>query len=140
MSEIYTSFSITSLYSNDAIYTSLGVGNTGGVRVKKFPAGEVQRIAVFTSIPTARQLAENPYHDRLEGDILIYTGTGKAGEQTVSGPNARIIEQERQKFPIYAFIQVGNRRDTAIGAKRWGFLGLLEYLRRYQEEQIDSRG
>ena len=140
MSEIYTSFSITSRYSNDAIYTSLGVGNTGGVRVKKFPAGEVQRIAVFTSIPTARQLAENPYHDRLEGDILIYTGTGKAGEQTVSGPNARIIEQERQKFPIYAFIQVGNRRDTAIGAKRWGFLGLLEYLRRYQEEQIDSRG
>jgi hypothetical protein len=140
MDEIYNSFSVTTLYSNDEIYKSLGVGNTGGVRVKKLPTGEVQRIAIFTSIPTARQIMENPYHDRLEGDVLIYTGTGKTGEQTVSGPNARIIEQELQKFPIYAFIQIGGRRDTSIGVKRWGFLGLLEYLRRYQEEQIDSRG
>jgi HJR/Mrr/RecB family endonuclease len=127
-------------YSNDEIYKSLGVGNTGGVRVKKLQTDEVQRIVIFTSIPTARQIVENPYHDRLEGDVLIYTGTGKEGEQSVSGPNARIIEQELQKFPIYAFIQIGGRRDTSIGVKRWGFLGLLEYLRRYQEEQTDSRG
>jgi hypothetical protein len=138
MSGLYDSFSVTTLYSNDEIYKSLGVGNTGGVRVKKLPDGEVQRIVIFTSIPTARQIAENPYHDRLEGDILIYTGTGRAGEQTVSGPNARIIEQEIQKFPIYAFIQIAGRRDASIGVKRWGFLGLLEYLRRYQEEQIDA--
>jgi len=140
MSEIYNNFSITTLYSNDEIYKSLGVGNTGGVRIKRLPTGEVQRIVIFTSIPTARQIAENPYHDRIEGDILIYTGTGKAGEQTVSGPNARIIEQQKQQFPIYAFIQIGGRRDTSIGVKRWGFLGLLEYMRRYQEEQIDSCG
>jgi 5-methylcytosine-specific restriction protein A len=140
MSGIYNSFSITIPYSNDEIYKSLGVGNTGGVRVKRLPTGEVQRIVIFTSIPTARQITENPYHDRIEGDILIYTGTGKAGEQTVSGPNARIIEQEKQQFPIYAFIQIGGRRDMSIGVKRWGFLGLLEYMRRYQEEQIDSHG
>jgi restriction endonuclease Mrr len=139
MSELYNRFSVTSLYSNEEIYKSLGVGNTGGVRVKKTPSGEVQRIVIFTSVPTTRQIIENPYHDRLEGDVLIYTGTGKSGEQTVSGPNARIIEQERQKFPVYAFIQIGGRRDTSIGSKRWGFLGLLEYMRRYQEEQIDSR-
>jgi hypothetical protein len=138
MSEIYSSFSVTSLYSNDEIYKSLGVGNTGGVRVKKLPTGEVQRIVIFTSIPTVRQIAENPYQDRIEGDILIYTGTGKAGGQTVSGPNARIIEQELHKFPIYAFIQVGGRRDMSIGVKRWGFFGLLEYLRCYQEEQTDA--
>ncbi|MDR1100721.1 MAG: restriction endonuclease [Treponema sp.] len=138
MSEAYNKFSVTSLYSNDEIYKSLGVGNTGGVRVKKLPGGDVQRIVIFTSIPTARQIAENPYHDRLEEDILIYTGTGKAGEQTASGPNARITEQELHKFPIYAFIQIGGRRDTSIGVKRWGFLGLLEYLRRYQEEQTDA--
>jgi hypothetical protein len=138
MSEAYNKFSVTSLYSNDEIYKSLGVGNTGGVRIKKLPGGDVQRIVIFTSIPTPRQIAENPYHDRLEEDILIYTGTGKAGEQTVSGPNARITEQELHKFPIYAFIQIGGRRDTSIGVKRWGFLGLLEYLRRYQEEQTDA--
>jgi HJR/Mrr/RecB family endonuclease len=136
--EIYDSFSVAMLYSNNEIYKSLGVGNTGGIRVKKLPDGEVQRIVIFTSIPTTRQIIENPYHDRLEGDVLIYTGTGKAGEQTVSGLNARIVEQELQMFPIYAFIQISGRRNTAIGVKRWGFLGLLEYLRCYQEEQIDS--
>jgi 5-methylcytosine-specific restriction protein A len=140
VSEVHSSFSVAMRYSNDEIYKSLGVGNAGGVRVKKLQTGEVQRIVIFTSIPTARQIIENPYHDRLEGEVLIYTGMGKEGEQTVSGPNARIIEQELHKFPIYAFIQIGGRRDTSIGVKRWRFLGLLEYLRHYQEEQIDSRG
>jgi restriction endonuclease Mrr len=139
MSELYAEFSITSRYSNEEIYTSLGVGNTGGIRVKMMPSGEVRRIVLFTSIPTPRQLAENPYHDRLEGDILIYTGTGKAGMQSITGPNARIIGQQDHKFPIYAFIQIGGRRDASLGSKRWGFLGLLEYIRSYQEQQIDSR-
>jgi restriction endonuclease Mrr len=86
-----------------------------------------------------RQIAENPYHDRLEGDTLIYTGTGKSGEQYVNGPNARIIEQPKTQFPIYAFIQIANRRDSSVGVKRWGFLGLLEYIRHYQEQQMDSQ-
>jgi len=139
MSEYYNCFSTTDLYSNEEIFKSLAVGNTGGIRIKKTPQGEIRRIAIFTSIPTARQIAENPYYDRLEGDILTYTGAGKTGEQSVTGYNARIIEQEEQKFPIYVFIQIGNRRDTSIGTKRWGFLGLLEYVRCYQKKQIDSR-
>jgi len=32
---------------------------------------------------------------------------------------------------------IGNRRDRAIGPKRWCFLGLLEYLRHYSDQQID---
>jgi len=139
MGEICDNFLITVRYSNEEIYKSLGVGNTGGIRIKKTPEGEIRRIVIFTSIPTARQIAENPYHDRLEGDILIYTGAGKAGEQSVTGYNARIIEQEVRQFPIYAFIQIGSRRDTSVGVKRWGYLGLLEYMRCYQEEQTDSR-
>ena len=139
MSETVSSFSIASLYSNESIYKSLGVGNTRGVRVKLGEDGKVRRIALFTSIPTPRQLAENPYQDRLEGDILIYTGEGKAGEQSVSGANARIIEQQENGFPIYAFIQIAGRRDKSAGVKRWGFLGLLEYLRGYQEQQTDAK-
>jgi hypothetical protein len=133
-----TVFQLLRFIHNEEIYTSLGVGNTGGVRVQRTTTGEVKRIALFTSIPTPRQITENPYHDRLEGDILIYTGTGKAGTQTISGPNARIIEQQNSSFPIYAFIQMSGRRDASLGAKRWSFLGLLEYIRSYQEQQIDS--
>lgn len=139
MSATVSVFDVSSLYANEQIYKSLGVGNTGGIRVKKDADGEVKRIALFTSIPTPRQLEENPYHDRMEGDTLIYTGAGKAGEQTVAGANARIREQQIKKFPIYAFIQVAGRRDTSVGIKRWGFLGLLEYMRGYQEQQVDSR-
>jgi 5-methylcytosine-specific restriction protein A len=139
MSETVTAFDVSSLYSNEQIFKSLGVGNTGGIRVKRGADGEIKRIAIFTSIPTARQLAENPYHDRMEGDTLIYTGAGKAGEQVVSGANARIVEQQLKKFPIYAFIQMAGRRDRSVGVRRWGFLGLLEYLRGYQESQLDAR-
>ena len=33
-----------------------------------------------------------------------------------------------------------NRRDKKHGPKRWLFLGMLEYVRHYQDVQIDARG
>jgi hypothetical protein len=105
----------------------------GEGRVKINPSGEVDRMVIFTSVPTARQLVENPYHDRLEGDVLIYTGAGRAGDQSVSGPNSRLIQQQDKQFPIYGFMQMGSRRDPSMGKERWAFLGLLEYLRCYRE-------
>jgi len=133
-------FEVSTRYSNEEIYKSLSVGNAGGVRVKTGTGGEVERLVIFTSMPTPRQLAENPYHDRLESDVLIYTGAGKAGDQSVSGPNARIVQQEEKHFPIYGFVQMSSRRNPSAGTKRWGFLGLLEYLRCYRERQVDAQG
>ncbi|MCC7423275.1 MAG: restriction endonuclease [Planctomycetaceae bacterium] len=72
--------------------------------------------------------------------MLIYTGAGRSGDQSVSGPNARITQQQDECFPIYGFMQIGSRRNTAIGSKRWSFLGLIEYLRCYRERQVDSDG
>lgn len=100
--------------------------------------GKVRRIALFTSFPTQRQIAENPYHDRLEGDVLIYTGAGKAGDQTVTGANARLFQQLDENFPIYAFTQIASRRNASVGVKRWEFHGLLQYIRCYRERQADS--
>jgi len=134
------SFEIGKLYSNEEIYRSLSVGNAGGVRAKTDQSGKVERLVVMTSVPSARQARENPYHDRIEGDILIYTGAGREGNQSVSGPNARIVEQATTSFPIYGFILMGSRRDPKLTKKRWAFLGLLEYLRCYRERQIDAKG
>ena len=134
------SFEIGELYSNEEIYRSLSVGNAGGVRAKTDQLGKVERLVVMTSVPSARQSGENPYHDRIEGDILIYTGAGREGDQTVSGPNARIVEQANTLFPIYGFILMGSRRDLKLTKKRWAFLGLLEYLRCYRERQIGANG
>lgn len=116
------------------------VGNAGGVRVSLDAAGSVRRAVVLTSVPSAKTVRENPYHDRIEGDVLVYTGAGREGDQSLAGVNRRLTQQLTGDFPIYGFILVGSRRDQSIGPKRWRFLGLLEYLRRYPETQVDTRG
>jgi hypothetical protein len=65
MSLVNSSFEVGSLYSSESIYKSLAIGNAGGVRVKTDGAGQVRRAALFTSIPTPRQVLENPHLDRL---------------------------------------------------------------------------
>ena len=140
MTSALSAFDIAQTYSNEEIFRSLGVGNTGGIRVKLNPDGSVSRVAVFTSLSTPRQQAENPYADRMEGDILVFAGTGRGGEQSLSGFNARIPEQVEQHFPIYAFVQTASRRDKKAGGKHWGFLGLLEYIRCFPEQQFDHSG
>jgi HJR/Mrr/RecB family endonuclease len=97
-------------------------------------------MAILTSLPSARYAAENPYHDRIEGNVLVYTGAGREGDQSLAGVNRRIPQQISENFPIYGFQLIGSRRDRTIGQKRWRFLGLLEYVRHYPEHQLDTRG
>jgi len=132
-------FRVGQMYSSEEIQHSLDVGNAGGVRVA-IDNDRVRRIVIMTSVPTARQAKENPYHDRREGDILVYTGAGREGEQSLGGVNKRLPQQLRDHFPMYCFLIVGSRRDTTIGPRRWRFLGLLEYLRHYPDTQVDARG
>jgi hypothetical protein len=96
-------------------------------------------MVIMTSLPTARQASENPYHDRIESSTLVYTGAGREGDQTLGGINQRIPQQYNRLFPIYGFILIGSRRDREIGPKRWRFLGLPQYLRHYPENQVDVR-
>ena len=132
-------FRVNDLYSSADIQTWLSVGNAGGVRVCLDDRSSVRRMAILTSVPSARQLAENPYHDRMEGDILVYTGAGREGDQSLGGINKRIPQQLNSDFPIYGFELIGSRRDRAIGNRRWRFIGLLEYIRHYPEFQLDVR-
>lgn len=135
-----TSFHIGTLYSSEEIQTALTVGNAGGIRMSIADDGNVRRAVILTSVPTARQLSENPYHDRIENDILVYTGAGREGEQTLGGVNKRLPQQLETDFPAYGFVLVGSRRDASIGPKRWKFLGMLEYLRHYPDTQADTGG
>ncbi len=133
-------FAVGEYYSNEEIYSALRVGNAGGVRPCLDAARNVQHLAILTSTGTPRQLDENPYHDRLEGDVLIYTGAGKDGDQHVTGNNARIIQQLDSRFPMFGFLQTQSRRVKSGDNKRWKFIGLLEFLRGYREQQLDSAG
>ena len=112
------------LYSNEEIYKSLKVSNAGGIRLSLMDKSVV-RATIMTSVQDFHGTGENPYHDRLEGDILTYTAAGKLGQQTLSGVNHRVTEQKSHDFPIHGFVLVANRRDKVIGPKRWKYLGLF---------------
>ncbi len=133
------SFQVGMRYSNEDIFRTLGVGNTGGVRVKRAKNGDVERIVLFTSVPSAKSFAENPYHDRIEGETLVYTGAGKTGNQQTVGVNARILQQRHRSFPIWAFQSRASRRDKSGDTARWEFLGILQLLRSRMETQVDVR-
>jgi YD repeat-containing protein len=127
------------LYSNDEIFRSLKVSNAGGIRLSTADK-TVLRATIMTSDQSFHGTRENPYHDRLEGGILTYTAAGKLGEQTLAGGNSRLIEQKVLNFPIHGFSLIASRRDKSVGAKRWKYLGLLEYLRHYPDTQLDAGG
>ena len=127
------------LYSNDEIFRSLKVSNAGGIRLS-ISDKTVLRATIMTSDQSFHGARENPYHDRLEGGILTYTAAGKHGQQTLAGMNSRLIEQKTFNFPIHGFTLIASRRDRSVGAKRWRYLGLLEYLRHYPDTQIDADG
>jgi hypothetical protein len=109
VSTLRTAFRVAECYSNDELHNALGVGNAGGVRSSVRADGETKWLVVMTSVPNARQAKENPYHDRIEGDILVYTGAGREGDQTLAGANKRIPPQLSVPFPIYGFIIVSSR-------------------------------
>ncbi len=132
-------FVVGRLYSNGDIFQALKVSNAGGIRLST-KGNAAMRAVIMTSVQDFHVSAENPYHDRLESDVLTYTAAGKSGEQTLAGVNSRIIEQRNLCFPIHGFVLVASRRDRSVGPKRWRYLGLLEYLRHYPDTQLDSEG
>ena len=132
-------FRVGETYTHEEVYRGLKVGNAGGIRPNLNDDGEVRRLVLMTSEPSARILRENPYHDRIEGDVLVYTATGREGQQEFGGTNRRLLDQSQTLFPIYGFTNIGSRRDRDLGLRRWRFLGLLQYLRHFSETQIDAR-
>lgn len=133
-------FSVGELYSNDVIGISLQVGNAGGIRPRLRADGTIERLVLLTATPSSKIARENPYHDRVEGQILVYTGKGLSGDQEPGGLNKRLIEQVSSTFPIWCFQQRFSRRNKEAGQNRWQFLGLLTLLRFHQENQLDRNG
>lgn len=94
--------------------------------------GNVRHVALMTSVEDSGRLSsENPYHDRIEGDILTFTAQGREGDQALAGRNKRLLEQYTIPTPFFGFANLG--RQT------YRFLGLLELLRHYQENQTDTK-
>jgi HJR/Mrr/RecB family endonuclease len=128
-----TEFRVGEFYTNDQIRFSLEVENLGGIRPALNAQGNVRHVAVLTAAEdSGKMVSENPYCDRIEGDILTYTAQGREGHQELRGRNKRLIEQYTIPVPFFGFIN--------IGKQAYRFLGLLELLRHYQENQADTNG
>ena len=128
-----TFFKVGDTYTNDQIRFSLDLENLGGIRPALDSSGHVRHVAIMTAAEdSGRLLTENPYRDRIEGDILVYTAQGREGDQALAGRNKRLVEQYSVPTPFFGFANIG--RQT------YRFLGLLELLRHYQENQADKKG
>lgn len=125
------------LYTSTEIQTHLQVGNAGGIRVS-LRNKAVRRIVILTAAPTAKIARENPYHDRVEGNILVYSAGGLQGDQSLGGVNKRIVAQLGDLFPICGFRLNQSRRKAE--PKKWEFIGLLQFLRVYPDVQVDRNG
>lgn len=126
-------FKVGNLYSNDQIRFALNVENLGGIRPSVDSQKNLRHLVIMTAAEdSGKVFAENPYRDRIEGDVMTYTAQGRVGDQQLTGRNKRLIEQYSIPVPFFGFVNVG--RQT------YRFLGLLELLRHSQEVQADRRG
>jgi Restriction endonuclease len=123
-------FVVGNTYSNDQIRFTLGVSNLGGIRPSLDADGSLRHIVLMTTEAGKQVHQDNPYRDRIEGDVLVFTGSGRKGHQELSGSNKRILEQFTAPVPIFGFQNQGQQL--------YRFLGLLELLRNYTESQVDS--
>ncbi len=128
-----TFFKVGETYTNDQIRFALSLQNVGGIRPALDSKRNIRHVAIMTAAEDSGRLpSENPYHDRIEGNILIYTAQGREGDQVLADRNKRLVEQYDVPTPFFGF--------TNIGRQVYRFLGLLELLRHYQESQGDKRG
>ncbi len=126
-----TCFQVGENYTNDQIRFSLDLENIGGIRPALDAQKNVRHVAIITAAEESGKLrAENPYRDRIEGDILVYTAQGREGDQQITGRNKRLIEQYTFPTRFFGFMN--------LGKQTYRFLGLLELVRHYQEVQADK--
>jgi len=118
------------IYTNDQIYKWFGVANSGGIRPSIGEKGNLEFIVLMTTKEDANYKFVNPYADKIEDGILVYTGAGSIGNQTLTGVNKRIVEQLENPIPIVFFVK------EARGSIR--FVGYLILLRHFEDYQLDS--
>ncbi len=69
-----TGFRVGDHYTNDQIRFSLNLENLGGIRPSVDAGRNLRHLAVMTASEASGKLTtENPYADRIEGDVLLYT-------------------------------------------------------------------
>jgi hypothetical protein len=97
-------FKVGETYTNDQIRFSLDLENLGGIRPSLDSNRVIRHVAIMTAAEDSGRLSvENPYHDRIEGNILVYTAQGREGDQALTGPQQAA---DRAVFRSNAFLWI----------------------------------
>ena len=87
-------FKVGEIYDNDQIHRWFSVANSGGIRPAIDEKGNLKHIIIMTTKEEANYKFVNPYADKIEDGILVYTGGGSVGDQTLTRVNKRIVRSE----------------------------------------------
>lgn len=90
--------------SNREISRIFGVCAQRGVRYSGSLQKGIKHVVLITVLhKTPEESLRNPYNDRVEDDILLYTGEGRVGNQKMTRGNLALKRQMTEGYPIFVF-------------------------------------
>lgn len=110
--------------TNIELYKVFGCGNSGGMRRAK----KTNSLIIISSH------VESIYDDRWDGDVLLYTGMGQNGDQSLEfNQNKTLNESAVNGVQVFLFEQ--------FKVNEYTYLGLVELLGQpYTEQQLGQNG
>lgn len=121
------------ILSNREISRIFDVCAQRGIRYNGSLQKGIRHIVLITVLhKTPEESLRNPYNDRLEDDILLYTGEGRAGNQKMERGNLALKRQMTEGYPIFVF------EKKSPG--KYMFLGQYNVLSVNVEIQPDIKG
>ncbi|MEM3596575.1 MAG: hypothetical protein QXJ53_00365 [Candidatus Bathyarchaeia archaeon] len=121
------------ILSNIEISRKFDVCAHRGIRYKGSIRKGIQYVvlvAAFQKSPEDFRL--NPYDDKMTGNIILYTGEGRFGNQKMARGNLALKRQVEEKYPLYVF------EKKSPG--RYAFLGRYNVLNVRKDVQVDANG
>ena len=121
------------ILSNREISRIFGVCTRRGIRYSGSLHKGIRHVVLITVLhKSPEENIRNPYNDRLEGDILFYTGEGCIGNQKMARGNLVLKRQKLEGYPVFVF------EKKSPG--RYMFLGQYNVLSAHVEIQPDIKG
>ncbi|MEM3090573.1 MAG: hypothetical protein QXW17_02290, partial [Candidatus Bathyarchaeia archaeon] len=92
------------ILSNHEILKIFDVCAQRGIRYNGNLQKGIRHVVLITVLhKTPEESLRNPYYDRLEGNVLLYTGEGRVGTQKMVRGNLVLKRQMTEGYPVFVF-------------------------------------
>lgn len=90
-------FAAGQVLTNEELSDAFG-GGEGGIRFRGSTMTHIDRMAIIQP-----STGRHPYREQRDGDVLIYMGQGRRGDQQMTNRNLALAQHLAQGFPLFAF-------------------------------------